>query len=78
MAEMFCKATWSQVKAGDVVLMPWSDLYEVVEVPVLAVEKEEARTDNGRRILASMEIAGAQFLKLPFDPNGVAYVKSRF
>jgi hypothetical protein len=57
--------------------MPWADLYEVIEIAVLAVETEEGRTDNGRRIFASMEIAEAQFLRWPFDPEAVAYVRSR-
>lgn len=77
MAEMFCKATWSQVKAGDVVLMPWASLTDVVEIKIDAVAKEKSKRDGKEYVVASFDCDGDHFPRWSFDPKAVAYVRWR-
>jgi hypothetical protein len=73
----FCKATWSKVRAGDVVLMPWASLHEVVEITVDAVAKEKSKRDGTEYVVASFNFSGHHYPRWSFDPNDVAYVRSR-
>jgi len=79
MAEIFfCKATWSQVKAGDIVLMPWSSLDQVVEAEIVEVWPGRSEKDGAPAVFASLHIDTERFARWAFDPKAVAYVKSRF
>jgi len=77
MAEMFCKATWSQVRAGDVVLMPWTSLDQVIEAEIVEVWEGASEVFGGPAILASLHIDTERFARWAFDPEAVAYVRSR-
>jgi hypothetical protein len=75
--ELFCKATWSQVKAGDIVLMPWSMLDQVVEAEIVEVWSGLSEIDGGQAVFASLHIDTERFARWAFDPEATAYVRSR-
>jgi hypothetical protein len=76
MGETFCKATWGQVKAGDVVLMPWTSLDQVTEAEIYEVWPG-AFNDGRPAVFASLHIDDLRFARWAFDPKAVAYVRSR-
>lgn len=78
MAEVFHKETWARVRAGDVVLLPWSSLVEVVEAAVVAVKAATSPLDGRELVLADLDAVGERFREWPFDRETVAYVRSRF
>jgi len=78
MAEMFCKSTWSKVRAGDVVLMPWASLDYVAEAEVVEVREGRSEKDDRPMILASLHVDDVRFAGWAFHPEAPAYVRSRF
>jgi hypothetical protein len=78
MADHWCRASWGQIQEGDVVLMPWSGLSEVVEAEVLGVDREQDQADSRRLMYADLQIGETNFPRWSFDPTATAYVKARF
>lgn len=79
MAEtLFHKATWSEVRARDVVLMPWTSIDQVIEVEVVEVEEGRSEIDGRPAVFASLYIDEEKYVRWAFDPEAVAYVRSRF
>jgi len=78
MAELFHKATWSQVRAGDVVLMPWTSLDQVIEAEIVEVWEGRSERDGRPAVFASLHIDDERFARWAFYPEAVAYVRSRF
>jgi hypothetical protein len=78
MAEtFFCKATWADVKAGDVVLMPWTLLDQVAEAEIVEVWEGKFEVDGRPAVFASLHIDDMRFARWAFEPEAVAYVRSR-
>lgn len=75
--ELFHKATWAEVRAGDVVLMPWSSLDQVAEALIVEVDAGRSVVDGREAVFASLHIDDERFARWAFDPEAVAYVKSR-
>ena len=75
--ELFHKATWADVRPGDAVLMPWSRIDQVIEVEVVEAEAGRSEKDDRPVILASLHIDEEKCVRWTFDPEAVAYVRSR-
>jgi hypothetical protein len=71
----FCKATWAQVEKGDVVLMAWQSLRNIVEVEIARVDREA--NGGGDRVMATFDYLGHRFERWSFNPESVVYVRSR-
>jgi hypothetical protein len=76
MAEIYCKATWGQVRVGDVVLMPWSGIDQVYEAEIVEVEPGMSAY-GGPAVFASLSIDEEKCVRWTFNPEAVAYVRSR-
>jgi hypothetical protein len=77
MADVFHKATWEKVQAGDVVLLPWASLSEIVEAEVVEAKTEGSAFLGKPRVYVDFEAVGSHFHKWAFDPEAVIYIKSR-
>ncbi|HKQ90871.1 MAG TPA: hypothetical protein VJZ77_09325 [Blastocatellia bacterium] len=75
--ELFHKATWAEVRAGDVVLMPWSSIDQVFEAEVVEAEAGRTEKDGRPAVFASLSIDEDRCVRWTFDPEAVAYVRSR-
>ena len=73
----FCKSIWSQVEKGDVVLMAWQSLREIVEIELTKVEAITTTLDGRETILVTFDFCGHRFPRWSFDPEAVVYVRSR-
>jgi len=76
MENIFHKTTWSQVKAGDIVLVPWESLSEIAEVEVINARSYPG-IDGKMLVRIGFRFSGAGY-ELSFDPDGTAYAQSRF
>jgi len=71
----FHKTTWAKVEKGDVALMAWQSLREIVEIEIAEVTRE---TFHGAElVLVSFDYAGDRYPRWSFNPKAVAYVRSR-
>jgi hypothetical protein len=77
MREVFSKTTWSEVRAGDVVLMPWASLDQLAEAEVVDIRAGTSEIDGAPAVFASLHIDEERFAGWAFDPEAVAYVRSR-
>ncbi len=73
--DAFHKTTWSQVKAGDIVLVPWESLSEIAEVEV-ATCRTLPGLDGKPLVRIGFRFCAAGY-ELSFDPEAVAYIQSR-
>jgi len=77
MTEVFHKVTWAQVRAGDVVLMPWSSLEDLAEMEIVEAEAGRSEKDGRPVIFTSLSLDEDKCVRWAFKPEGVAYVRSR-
>lgn len=75
--ELYHKVTWSEVKARDFVLMPWTTVDQVIEVEVVEAETGRSEIDGRPAVFASLSIDEEKCVRWTFDPEAVAYVRSR-
>ena len=75
MKTLFHKTTWSQVKAGDVVLVT-HDEGEIAEVEVKEVQQLRQCEDGKERVVIYHRFRHATY-GIPFEVDGTAYIQSR-
>lgn len=75
MTNAFHKTTWSQVRAGDTVLIPWESLSEITEVGVVTC-RTFAGFDGKPLVRIGFRFCSAGY-ELSFDPEATAYIQSR-
>jgi hypothetical protein len=70
----FLETTWANVKARDIVLVPWEPLDTIVKVEV---ERCAIRKVDGKPVVVAIFIRDALKYGQSFDPADTAYVQSR-
>jgi hypothetical protein len=74
---LFHEATWADVRVGDAILMPWSPIDQIIEVEVVEAEAGRSEIDGRPVILASLSVDEEKCVRWVFEPEAVAYVRSR-